>query len=203
MPRRLSLPLSEADVRALRAGDEVALTGLLHTGRDRFHKFLGEGNPAPVGLRGGAIFHCGPVVVRDEAAGGWRVVAAGPTTSSREEPYMPGIIAREGLRAVVGKGGMGPATAAACRDFGCVYLQAVGGAAALLARCVRRVAAVHFLDEFGATEACWSLEVEDLPALVGIDAAGRSLFADVRAASKAALDRLLSNPPQTNPPKET
>jgi len=203
MPRRLSLPLSEADVRALRAGDEVALTGLLHTGRDRFHKFLGEGNPAPVDLRGGAVFHCGPVVVRDEAAGGWRVVAAGPTTSSREEPYMPGIIAREGLRAVVGKGGMGPATAAACRDFGCVYLQAVGGAAALLARCVRRVAAVHFLDEFGATEACWSLEVEDLPALVGIDAAGRSLFADVRAASKAALDRLLSNPPQTNPPKET
>lgn len=203
MPRRLSLPLSEADVRALRAGDEVAVSGLLHTGRDRFHKFLGEGNPAPVGLRGGAIFHCGPVVVRDEAAGGWRVVAAGPTTSSREEPYMPGIIAREGLRAVVGKGGMGTATAAACRDFGCVYLQAVGGAAALLARCVRRVSAVHFLDEFGATEACWSLEVEDLPALVGIDAAGRSLFADVRAASKAALDRLLSNPPQTNPPKET
>ena len=152
MPRRLSLPLSVADVRALRAGDEVALTGLLHTGRDRFHKFLGEGNPAPVDLRGGAVFHCGPVVVRDEAAGGWRVVAAGPTTSSREEPYMPGIIAREGLRAVVGKGGMGPATAAACRDFGCVYLQAVGGAAALLARCVRRVAAVHFLDEFGATD---------------------------------------------------
>ena len=192
MPRRLSLPLSEADVRALRAGDEVALTGLLHTGRDRFHKFLGEGNPAPVDLRGGAVFHCGPGVVRDEAAGGWRVVAAGPTTSSREEPYMPGIIAREGLRAVVGKGGMGPATAAACRDFGCVYLQAVGGAAALLARRVRRVAAVHFLDEFGATEACWSLEVEDLPALVGVDAAGRSLFDDVRASSRAALDRLLS-----------
>ena len=195
MPRRLSLPLSEADVRALRAGDEVALTGLLHTGRDRFHKFLGEGNPAPVDLRGGAIFHCGPVVVRDEATGAWRIVAAGPTTSSREEPYMPGIIAREGLRAVVGKGGMGPATAAACREHGCVYLQAVGGAAALLARCVRRVAAVHFLDEFGATEACWSLDVEDLPLLVGMDASGRSLYAEVETSSRAALDALLSSDP--------
>ena len=187
----LRLPLSEAGVRALRAGEEVSLSGLVHTGRDRFHKHLADGNPSPVDLRGGALFHCGPVVVRDEAApGGWRVVAAGPTTSAREEPYMAGIVEREGLRAIVGKGGMGPATAAACRDFGCVYLQAVGGAAALLARCVRRVAAVHFLDEFGATEACWSLEVEGLPALVGIDAAGRSLFDEVRASSRAALDRL-------------
>ena len=189
----LRLPLSEADVRALRAGDEVALSGLVHTGRDRFHKFLAEGHPSPVDLRGGALFHCGPVVVRDEdAPGGWRVVAAGPTTSAREEPYMAGIVRREGLRAIVGKGGMGPATTGACRECGCVYLQAVGGAAALLARRVRRVAAVHFLDEFGATEACWSLEVEDLPALVGVDAAGRSLFDDVRASSRAALDSLLS-----------
>lgn len=189
----LRLPLSEADVRALRAGDEVALSGLVHTGRDRFHKFLAEGHPSPVDLRGGALFHCGPVVVRDEdAPGGWRVVAAGPTTSAREEPYMAGIVRREGLRAIVGKGGMGSATSEACRECGCVYLQAVGGAAALLARCVRRVAAVHFLDEFGATEACWSLEVENLPALVGVDAAGRSLFDDVRASSRAALDSLLS-----------
>ena len=189
----LRLPLSEADVRALRAGGEVALSGLIHTGRDRFHKFLAEGHPSPVDLRGGALFHCGPVVVRDEdAPGGWRVVAAGPTTSAREEPYMAGIVRREGLRAIVGKGGMGPATAEACRECGCVYLQAVGGAAALLARCVKRVAAVHFLDEFGATEACWSLEIEGLPALVGVDATGRSLFDDVRASSRAALDRLLS-----------
>ena len=192
----LRLPLSEADVRALRAGGEVALSGLIHTGRDRFHKFLADGNPSPVDLRGGALFHCGPVVVRDEAApGGWRVVAAGPTTSAREEPYMAGIVRREGLRAIVGKGGMGPATAEACRECGCVYLQAVGGAAALLARCVKRVAAVHFLDEFGATEACWSLEVEDLPALVGMDATGRSLYDEVAASSRAALDTLLfSNP---------
>jgi len=189
--KRLRLPISEQDARALAAGEEVALTGVVHTGRDRFHKFLADGGASPVDLRGGALYHCGPVVVRG-ADGAWRVVAAGPTTSAREEPYMAGIVRREGLRAVIGKGGMGEKTAAACRDFGCVYLQAVGGAAALLAQRVHRVVSVHFLEEFGATEACWGLEVEDLPALVGIDASGRSLFSDVRAASKAALDRLLT-----------
>ena len=192
----LRTPIPEEAVRSLRAGDEVLLSGVVHTGRDRFHKHLAEGNPCPVDLRGGAVFHCGPVVVPDPsraADGGapWRVVAAGPTTSSREEPYMAGIVEREGLRAIIGKGGIGAATVEACRRFGCAYLQATGGAAALLAGCVERVAAVYFLDEFGATEACWSLEVRDLPALVGIDAAGRSLFDEVKASSKAALDRLL------------
>ena len=194
---RLRTPLSEADVRALRAGDEVLLSGRVHTGRDRFHKAVFERGECPVDLAGGALFHCGPVVVRDPAAGGagWRVVAAGPTTSIREEPYMAAIVERHGLRAIVGKGGMGEATREACRRFGCVYLQAVGGAAALLARCVKRVAAVHFLDEFGATEACWSLDVEDLPLLVGMDASGRSLYAEVEASSRAALDALLSSNP--------
>ena len=190
---RISLPVTEETVRSLRAGDEVLLTGLVHTGRDRFHKHLAEGNPSPVDLRGGAVYHCGPVVVPDPGApgAGWRVVAAGPTTSSREEPYMAGVIRREGLRAVIGKGGMGGKTVEACRECGCVYLQAVGGAAALLARCVERVEEVHFLEEFGATEACWSLRVRDLPALVGIDASGRSLFADVRESSREVLARLL------------
>ena len=194
---RLRTPLAEADVRALRAGDEVLLSGLVHTGRDRFHKAVFERGESPVDLAGGALFHCGPVVVRDPAAdgAGWRVVAAGPTTSIREEPYMATIVERHGLRAIVGKGGMGAATREACARFGCVYLQAVGGAAALLARCVKRVAAVHFLDEFGATEACWSLEVEDLPALVGMDATGRSLYDEVAASSRAALDTVLSSNP--------
>ena len=194
---RLRTPLAEADVRALRAGDEVLLSGLVHTGRDRFHKAVFERGESPVDLAGGALFHCGPVVVRDPAAGGagWRVVAAGPTTSIREEPYMAALVERHGLRAIVGKGGMGAATREACARFGCVYLQAVGGAAALLARCVKRVAAVHFLDEFGATEACWSLEVEDLPALVGMDATGRSLYDEVASSSRAVLDALLSSRP--------
>ncbi len=189
----LTLPLSEESVRALRVGDEVRLNGVIHTGRDRFHKHLSEGRSSPVDLRGGALFHCGPVVVPDRAAhpAPWRVVAAGPTTSIREEPYMAGIVRREGLRAIIGKGGMGRATAQACAECGCVYLQAVGGAAALLARSVKSVESVHFLDEFGATEAVWSLRVEDFPALVGIDAAGTSLFDSVREASAARLRVLL------------
>lgn len=189
----IKLPLSETDVRALRVGDEVRLSGLLYTGRDRFHKYLADGNVCPVDLRGGALFHCGPVVVPDPAAPAspWRIVAAGPTTSTREEPYMAGIIRREGLRMVIGKGGMGRPTAEACAECGCAYLQAVGGAAALLARCVTRVESVHFLDEFGATEAVWGLRVEAFPALVGIDAQGASLFDTVREASAARLKELL------------
>ncbi len=105
---------------------------------------------------------------------------------------MSAIVERFGLRAIVGKGGMGEKTREACARFGCVYLQAVGGAAALLARCVKRVAAVHFLDEFGATEACWSLDVEDLPLLVGMDASGRSLYAEVEESSRQALAALFS-----------
>lgn len=190
-PIHIDLPASESDIRELRAGDEVSISGLVHTGRDRFHKHLSEGNASPVDLRGGAIYHCGPVTVRGDD-GAWKVVAAGPTTSARENPYMAEIIRREGLRAVIGKGGMDENTALACKQHGCVYLQAVGGAAALLAHCVKRVVGVSFFKEFGATEACWSLEVVDFPALVGIDAAGNSLFEKVRASSRNALERLLA-----------
>ena len=186
---RIGLPAAEESVRRLSAGDEVLLSGIVYTGRDRFHKHLAEGNASPVDLRGGAIYHCGPVVLR--AGQGWRIVAAGPTTSARENPYMAGIIRREGVRIVIGKGGMGEETVAACRECGCVYLQAVGGAAASLAKCVRKVAGVRFLEEFGATEACWALEVADFPAMVAIDASGRSLFAEVRAASKTVLDGIV------------
>lgn len=188
---RIDLPTSEEKIRSLRAGDEVLVSGIVHTGRDRFHKFLSEGNPSPVSLRDGAIYHCGPVVVKE--GGSWRIVAAGPTTSTRENPYMPGIIRREGLRVVIGKGGMGEETAKACKERGCVYLQAVGGAAALLAKCVKKVVGANFVEEFGATEACWSMEVVDFPALVGIDASGKSLFEEVRASSKKALDEILKN----------
>ena len=187
---KLTYPFSETAVRALKAGDAVSVNGRIRTGRDRFHKYFADGGKLPCDFRDGALFHCGPVVVRGDD-GAWRIVAAGPTTSSREEPYMAGIIRREGLRALIGKGGMGKATIDACRECGCAYLQAVGGAAALLARAVKRVADVHFLEEFGATEACWSLEVEALPAIVGIDSTGRSLFEEVKAASRTALEGLL------------
>lgn len=186
----LTYPFTETQTRPLAAGMPVSINGLIYTGRDRLHKHLFEGGVPPVELRDGAIYHCGPVVVQ-ELDGTWRVVAAGPTTSSREEPYMAGIIARYGVHVVIGKGGMGAATREACRRHGCVYLQAVGGAAVSLADRIRAVRAVHFLEEFGATEAMWEFEVAGFEAVVAIDTHGHSLYDDVSAHTRRALDRLL------------
>ena len=184
----LTTPLTEAAVRQLKVGDEVALTGIVCTGRDAVHKYLHEGGALPPGvsLAGGVIYHCGPVVIKD-AAGQWKVVAAGPTTSTREEPYQWQIIRDHGVRGVIGKGGMGPKTQQACKEYGCVYLHAVGGAAQVLAECVKRVRNVYFLEKFGSPEAIWELEVENFPAVVTIDAHGRSLHEEVFNASSAAL----------------
>ncbi len=190
--KRISYPFTEQAVRELRSGESVQVCGRVFTGRDRLHKFLAEGGASPVSLRDGALYHCGPVVVPQD--GGWRVVAAGPTTSAREEPYMAEVIARHGVRLVIGKGGMGASTQAACVRYGCVYLQAVGGAAALLAQRIRRVEGVSFLETFGATEALWQLEVEEFEAVVGMDTHGRNLFAEVGDASRERLRRLLEEP---------
>jgi len=191
---RLSLPITEEQVSALKAGDEVLISGIVFTARDAVHKYLYEDGPLPhgVSLRNGIIYHCGPVVLKD-AHGNWKVVAAGPTTSTRQESYQAKIIRVHGLRGIIGKGGMGEATLAACKQYGCVYLHAVGGAAQVLAECVKRVRNVHFIERFGPTEAMWELEVEDFPALVTIDAHGRSLHAEILAASRAALAGLISN----------
>ena len=179
-------PFTSEKISRLRAGDSVAVSGLCHTGRDRFHKHLAETGESRADLRDGAIFHCGPIVTPPP----WRIIAAGPTTSAREEPYMPRIIAEQGLRVIIGKGGMGAKTAAACREYGCVYLQAVGGAAAVIAQCVRRVVAVNYLEEFGATEAVWTLELDGLETVCAIDASGASLYEDVRGESAERLKRL-------------
>ena len=187
--KQICYPFSEGSVRSLRVGEIVRVNGCVYTGRDRLHKYLAEGGACPVSLRDGALYHCGPVVVPQD--GGWRVVAAGPTTSIREESYMAKVIGQHGVRVIIGKGGMGPATHEACRRFGCVYLQAVGGAAALLAQRIVRVESVHFLDEFGATEALWQLEVENFETVVGMDAHGGDVFADVRTASGAELQKLM------------
>lgn len=191
---RLRTPISEHEIRALKVGDEVWISGVVFTGRDAVHKYLYEGGPLPAGvnLRDGVIYHCGPVVLKDQK-GNWRVVAAGPTTSTRHEPYQAKIIREHGLRAVIGKGGMGNATLAACKEHGCVYLHAVGGAAQVLAECVKRVRNVFFLDRFGSPEAMWELEVEDFPAVVTIDAHGRSLHDEILAKSKAALAEKTQN----------
>jgi len=185
--KKLIFPFDEGQVRALKAGDAVSLSGLVHTGRDKFHKFFADGGKIPVDFRDGALYHCGPVCVSDGAAG-WRVVSAGPTTSVRENPYEPAFIASSGVRVIIGKGGMDSATLDAMKRHGCVYVQAVGGAGALYAASVKRVAGVDLLDEFGAAEACWHFEVEDFRGVVAMDSRGNSLFAEVSAESKAKFD---------------
>ena len=187
----LTYPFTETQTRPLAVGEPVLVNGLVFTGRDRLHKYLQEGGVPPVDLRDSAIYHCGPVVVQ-ETDGSWRVVAAGPTTSSREEPYMAGIITRYGVHVVIGKGGMGADTREACKRHGCVYLQAMGGAAVSLAERIRAVRQVHFLKEFGATEAMWEFEVAGFEAVVAIDTHGRSLYDEVAANSRRELDRLLA-----------
>lgn len=190
----LAAPFTDEKIRALKVGDEVGITGIVFTGRDAVHKYLHEGGklPSEVNLKDGILYHCGPVVIKDEQ-GHWQVTAAGPTTSIREEPYQGEIIGRFGIRGVIGKGGMGDRTLAACEKFGCVYLHAIGGAAQVLAECIKGVRSVHFLDEFGAPEAIWELEVENFPAVVTMDSKGNSLHRDVYASSTAALANRLQH----------
>jgi fumarate hydratase class I len=185
---RLQTPLSEAAVRQLKAGDVVLLSGTVFTGRDEVHKYLHKGGELPI-LQDGVIYHCGPVVLEENSA--YRVVAAGPTTSIREEPYQAGVIERFGIRAVIGKGGMGAKTLEACRQHGCVYLHGIGGAAQIYASCVEAVDGV-FLEQFGSPEAVWQLRVKDFPAVVTMDAHGRSLHAEVADTSKGRLAGVLA-----------
>lgn len=186
----LSLPAAEETVRKLKAGDLVSLSGTVFTGRDRFHKHFADGGAIPADFRGGALYHCGPVVAG--GPDGWKVLAAGPTTSVRENPYEPAFIRASGVRVVIGKGGMDGATLDAMRECGCIYVQAVGGAAALAAGCVKRVLGVDFLEEFGAAEACWHFDVEDFAGVVAMDSHGTSLFAGVAEKSRARLAELFA-----------
>ena len=185
---KLSFPFTEEKIRALKVGDEVLISGVVFTGRDAVHKYLHEGGALPPGVKlaDGILYHCGPVMM-PQPDGSWRCTAAGPTTSIREEPYQWQIIRDFGVRGVIGKGGMGERTLAACRDFGCVYLHAVGGAAQVLAECIKKVRNVYFFEQFGSPEAIWELEVVDFPAVVTIDAHGHSLHKEIFAASQAEL----------------
>lgn len=185
---KLSFPFTEEKIRALKVGDEVAISGLVHTGRDAVHKYLHEGGALPPGLRlrDGILYHCGPVMLQ-QPDGSYQCTAAGPTTSIREEPYQWQVIRDHGLRGVIGKGGMGARTLAACKEFGCVYLHAIGGAAQVLAECIKRVHTVYLLEKFGSPEAIWELEVEDFPVVVTMDSHGRSLHQEIFDQSQAAL----------------
>lgn len=192
---KLTTPINEETIRSLRAGDEVLISGRLYTGRDAVHKYLAGGGALPAGvhLEGGIIYHCGPVVVERSEKGTrqFTVTAAGPTTSIREEPYQADLIAKYGIRGVIGKGGMGLKTLEACRQYGAVYLHGIGGAAQVYADCIQGVEDVY-LEEFGSPEAIWELRVEDFPAIVTMDAHGNSLHEVVQQESLERLRAALS-----------
>ena len=144
-------------------------------------------NPPPVDLNGAVLYHCGPVMLQE--AGKWTVKAAGPTTSIREEPYQADVIGRYGVKAVIGKGGMGPKTLAALKEHGAVYLNGIGGAAQYYARTVQEVLDVNLI-EFGIPEAMWHLRVHNFPAIVTMDSHGNSLHADIEKETGAKLEQL-------------
>jgi fumarate hydratase, class I len=182
----LEAPLTTEQMRSLKVGDVVLIRGEMYTGRDAVHAHLMK-NPPPVDLNGAVLYHCGPVMLKE--GGKWTVKAAGPTTSIREEPYQADVLKRYGVKAVIGKGGMGPKTLAALKETGAVYLNGVGGAAQFYARTIKEVLDVHLL-EFGIPEAMWKLRVHDFAAIVTMDAHGNSLHADVQTATLKELEAL-------------
>lgn len=182
----IAAPLNEEKVRGLQVGDVVLISGEMVTGRDAVHHYLMH-HDSPISLQGAVLYHCGPVVLKQN--GSYKMTAAGPTTSIREEPYEHEVIRRFGVRAVMGKGGMGAKTLAALKEHGAVYLNAIGGAAQYYARCITDVLGVELL-ELGTPEAMWRIRVRDFPAIVTMDAHGNSLHADVEKASALLLAKL-------------
>jgi fumarate hydratase subunit beta len=203
--REITTPLSDQAIRDLPIGETIELSGVIVTGRDMVHKWLVETfikkTRQPAGddlqvydairplLDGGVIYHCGPVVAGLDT-GDYRFIAAGPTTSMREEAYQADVLKHFNLKGVIGKGGMGEKTLAACHEVPSVYFHAVGGAAVLIASTVKKVLAVHKL-EFGSPEAIWVIEVERLPLVVTMDAHLHNLHKDIKTKSSAVLDELI------------
>ncbi|MBI4667034.1 MAG: fumarate hydratase C-terminal domain-containing protein [Nitrospinae bacterium] len=190
---KLTLPTTEEAVRALKVGDEVLLTGKMVTARDRAHKYMVEKRPDEVRdiLRDTVIYHCGPVMKKHDD-GHWEVVAAGPTTSIREEPYQADVIEEYKVRGVIGKGGLGKKTLDGLKKTGAVYFHAVGGASQVLARTVVKVEGVIKLEEFGVPEAFWIFDVKDFPVVVTMDAHGNSLHDKVGAESEEKMKEILA-----------
>jgi fumarate hydratase class I len=202
----LNMPVSDDAIRELKVGDPVLLNGIMVTGRDAAHKWMVDTfikkTREPIGddldvyealkplLAGSVIYHCGPVVAGLDTKQ-YKFVAAGPTTSIREEPYQGMVMKHFNVKGVIGKGGMGAKTLAACQEVPGVYLHAIGGAASLIAQTVTRVIDVFKL-EFGVPEAMWVTEIKDFPVVVTMDSHGGSLHATVEAHSRVMLQELLA-----------
>ncbi|MEJ5224071.1 MAG: FumA C-terminus/TtdB family hydratase beta subunit [Anaerolineales bacterium] len=206
--KSITTPISDETIRSLRVGEPVLLSGIMVTGRDAAHKWMTETfikkTREPQGddlqvyeelkklLNGSVIYHCGPVVSKDEH-GEYHFVAAGPTTSIREEPYQADVMKHFNLKGVIGKGGMGAKTLKGCQEVPFVYFHAVGGAASYIAQSVVKVHGVYKM-EFGVPEAMWVIEVKDFPVTVTMDSHGGSQHAVVDEHSKKVLEELLSRP---------
>jgi len=204
--REITIPISDETIRSLKVGEPVALTGIMVTGRDTVHKWLIETfikkTRPPQGddlevyealkplLKGGIIYHCGPVVSGLDTRQ-YKFVAAGPTTSIREEPYQADVMKHFDIKGVIGKGGMGPKTLKGCQEVPFVYFHAIGGAATYIAQSVTKVLGVYKLD-FGVPEAMWLIEVKELPVVVTMDAHGGSLHQVVEEQSGKVLAELLA-----------
>jgi fumarate hydratase class I len=190
---KLKTPIPEEDIRKLKVGDTVLLSGVIATGRDEAHKLMIEEKPDFIRdvLKESVIYHCGPVVRKDEN-GKWHFVSAGPTTSAREEPYQADVVCEYNIRGVIGKGGMGPKTAEGLQRCGAVYFHAVGGAGTLIANAVKEVKTVYKLEEFGTPEAFWVIEVEDFPLVVTMDSHGGSLHKEIKEKSEKVAEQLMA-----------
>lgn len=207
--REITIPISDDVIRSLHAGDPVALTGVMITGRDAVHKWMSDTfikkTRQPQGddlqvyeairqhLDHGVLYHCGPVVSGLDTKE-YKFVAAGPTTSIREEPYQADVMNHFNIKGVIGKGGMGPKTLKGCEETPGVYFHAIGGAASFLAQTVQKVLGVYKLEEFGVPEAMWVIEVKDFPVVVTMDAHGVSKHSTLDESSKEVLDGLLAKP---------
>jgi len=189
---KLNIPISEEEIRNLKVGDEVSLSGTIVTARDEAHKLMVDEKPDFIReyLKESVIYHCGPVVKQDDN-GEWSFVSAGPTTSAREEPYQADVVCEYNVRGVIGKGGMGDKTSAGLKKCGAVYFHAIGGAGTLIANSVKKVREVFKLEEFGTPEAFWVIEVEDFPVVVTMDSHGGSLHKEVLEKSKKIMEELL------------
>ena len=170
-------------------GEFVEFSGKIITARDRAHSFFLEATDSElaklgINLNGAIIYHCGPIMRKADSS--WKAVSAGPTTSARMGRFIPELIERFGIKAVIGKGGMNKEVAEAMKGK-CIYLHAVGGTGALLAQRIKKVDSVSMLDEFGMAEAVWQFEVKNFPVVVTIDAHGNSLHEKILQESRARV----------------